>query len=147
MREIFFIILLLLSIDLCFGIVGAVILSKNHARDEPNDVWTCVLIQDIFFFLLFMGFGNEYNVTRIINPNGTVIERKTLSDTSLLLSMANFAISIWGMILAFQMKKESRKIYKDNYPDLWNYLQAVAIYYIIIYTLIGVILICYLITK
>src|SRR5437870_4971021 len=128
-----FIILALCSVELVFAIVGSVILSNtNEAIHEKADVWIYVLVQVILKYCCSLGIEGEQTIKT--NSDGS----KDVSHSGGTVSLADSCIAIWGLVIYFQIKPTTKDFYLNEYPSLWLFLESLAIYHLICFTLSGI---------
>lgn len=132
-------------VDLIFAIVGTIILvDSNNIIHGPWDLWIYLLIQVILFWIMALDFGTR-SYTKIttkeevtneqVTNNSTTVEKRT--TRSFLLQLIVFGISIWGFVIYYHIDDISEEFYEENYYSLWRYMQAVTLYYLTIYGVIG----------
>lgn len=127
----YLIIFILINNGIC-GIVGGFILYANKdAQCEESDIWNQTLINSIFMLLLSCGMGGE---THYVIKDG-----EKYSISSITTFIISIFIPLWGVIIYNEMDTDTRNMYKSEYHQLYNYFEFITIYYLVIYSIYGLI--------
>lgn len=124
--------------NLILGISGAVIAAQNDdAKGHEGHVWEYVVTHVVILFCLAVGIGYDRQVKEKTDASGNKTHEVT--ESTGIIGLANFAISIWGMVIYFELHGDDKKFYTDNHPSLWTWVSVVAILH---FTLCMIVCLC-----
>ena len=124
--------------DLVFAIAGSVILAQtNEIIHGPWNMWIYVLVQVIICYILALGLARDHYTKEEFDQNGQK-KQVTISQTSGIFILAALGIAIWGMVIYYNIDKESADMYYSLYPQLITFVRAITAYFIILWSILGV---------
>ncbi len=125
-------------VHLGFGVVEAIILSKNNAKGECGpEIWGCIVMCCVVHLGLF-----------IVRCCGRAKKESDDKEGTFLWQLGSLACIVWVMICYYNTRSDCVDHYKKMYPHLWNILFAeVILFYIglgitVIITIIYIIVNC-----
>jgi hypothetical protein len=141
-------LLAMVGAELYFLIEGVIVLVNNRdSMVEPWQLWICILINIV---LTVINIYNSDVQTKKIEDEEKEKEYFTISFTNngtyygfsyksknKAISALSFCVSVWFLIIRFNMDQEYKNRYRTEYHSLWRYTEMYATFLLVQYGIIA----------